>query len=87
LELLELDEPGFHRRFAGTPMLRAKRQGLVRNACVALGNVGDESAVPVLQKITNETQLGLTEHAHWAINQIQARARQPAESANRLPEP
>jgi len=39
LELLSLDEAGFKRRFAGTPMLRAKRRGFLRNVCVALGMV------------------------------------------------
>ena len=42
LELLALDEAGFKRRFADTPMLRTRRRGLRRNVCVALGNTGDE---------------------------------------------
>src|SRR5206468_8743512 len=41
VELLKLDEAGFKARFAGTPVLRASRRGLLRNVCVALGNVGD----------------------------------------------
>ena len=48
IELLQLDDAGFKNRFAGTPMLRTKRRGLLRNVCVALGNVGDESALPAL---------------------------------------
>jgi epoxyqueuosine reductase len=47
--LLALDEAGFKRRFAGTPMLRAKRRGFLRNVCVALGNVGDAGALPALR--------------------------------------
>jgi epoxyqueuosine reductase len=38
LELIVIDEKTFARRFADTPMARAKRAGLVRNCCVALGN-------------------------------------------------
>ena len=49
LELLGLDEAGFRQRFAGTPMLRARRLGLRRNVCVALGNIGDERALPALE--------------------------------------
>jgi len=86
LELLALDEKGFNHRFAGTPMLRAKRSGLVRNACVALGNVGDETALPSLQRITSEPDSTLAEHARWAIDQIQARVRQPSLAANRCRE-
>ena len=73
LELLALDEAEFKCRFAGTPMLRTKRHGLVRNACVALGNVGDETAFPLLQNIASESDPALGEHARWAIEQIQAR--------------
>ena len=36
----------FRQRFAGTPIMRAKRVGMQRNACVALGNSGDPAAVP-----------------------------------------
>ena len=38
LELLALDEDAFRMRFRGTAVLRAKRRGLVRNACLAVGN-------------------------------------------------
>ena len=38
IELLQLDEAGFKSRFAGTPILRTKRRGLLRNVCVALGH-------------------------------------------------
>jgi epoxyqueuosine reductase len=38
IELLALDEEGFRRRFSGSPIKRAKRHGLQRNAAVALGN-------------------------------------------------
>jgi epoxyqueuosine reductase len=72
-ELLQLDETGFKSRFAGTPVLRTKRRGLLRNVCVALGNVGDASALPHLQKAANEPEPLIAEHARWAIAQIQSR--------------
>jgi epoxyqueuosine reductase len=71
--LLGLDDAGFKRRFAGTPLLRAKRQGLVRNTCVALGNVGDQTALPALQQVATEPDPILSDHARWATRQIQAR--------------
>ena len=37
-ELLTLDDDGFRARFRGTPIKRAKRRGLARNAAIALGN-------------------------------------------------
>jgi epoxyqueuosine reductase len=74
LELLALDEPAFKRRFAGTPMLRTKRRGLLRNVCVALGNVGDQSALPALGKAAGDAEPLVAEHARWAIQQIQSRS-------------
>jgi epoxyqueuosine reductase len=37
-ELLKLDEEGFRKRFRGSPLLRAKRRGLLRSVAIALGN-------------------------------------------------
>ena len=74
VELLSLDEAGFKRRFAGTPMLRAKRRGLLRNVCVALGNIGDERALPALQKAATDPEPLIAEHAAWAIQQLQKRS-------------
>jgi epoxyqueuosine reductase len=74
-ELLSLNEAGFKRRFAGTPMLRTKRRGLLRNACVALGNVGGTSALPALERAASDPEPLIAEHAHWAIGQIKARQR------------
>jgi epoxyqueuosine reductase len=70
LELLVLDEAGFKRRFAGTPILRAKRRGLLRDVCVALGNVGDERALPALQQAAQDPEPLVAEHARWAMEQI-----------------
>ena len=73
LELLALDEAGFKRRFAGTPILRARRRGLLRNVCVALGNAGEESALPALHRATHDPEPLIAEHAHWAIKEIRQR--------------
>ena len=73
LELLALDDAEFKRRFAGTPMLRTKRRGLLRNVCVALGNVGDVSALPALAKSASDPEPLIAEHARWAVAQIESR--------------
>jgi epoxyqueuosine reductase len=75
LELLSLDNAGFKSRFAGTPILRTKRKGLLRNVCVALGNIGDETALPALKKAAEDLEPLIAEHARWAIEQIQARSK------------
>jgi epoxyqueuosine reductase len=73
IELLQLDDGGFKSRFAGSPILRTKRRGLSRNVCVALGNTGDESALPALEKASHDSEPLIGEHAHWAIGQIESR--------------
>jgi len=73
LELLALDDAGFKQRFAGTPMLRTKRWGILRNVCVALGNVGDADALPALEKAGRDPEPLIAEHARWAIDQIEKR--------------
>ena len=73
LELLALDDAGFKQRFAGTPILRTKRRGILRNVCVALGNVGDAEALPALERAGRDPEPLIAEHAHWAIEQIEQR--------------
>jgi epoxyqueuosine reductase len=73
IELLQLDEAGFKSRFSGTPILRTKRRGLLRNVCVALGNTGDASALPHLQKAAADPEPLIAEHARWAMRQIESR--------------
>jgi epoxyqueuosine reductase len=70
IELLQLDDAGFKLRFASSPVLRTKRRGLLRNVCVALGNVGDASALPALEKAAHDSEPLIAEHAHWAMEQI-----------------
>ncbi|MBM3836539.1 MAG: tRNA epoxyqueuosine(34) reductase QueG [Verrucomicrobia bacterium] len=77
LDLLALDDAAFKRRFANTPILRAKRRGLSRNVCVALGNVGDQSALPALERAARENEPLIAEHAQWAIHQIRSRGGKP----------
>lgn len=70
IELLSLDEPAFKRRFAGTPILRAKRRGFLRNVCVALGNCGDASALPALARAATDAEPLIAEHARWAMERL-----------------
>jgi hypothetical protein len=73
MELLALDEAAFERRFAGTPIRRAKRRGLLRNVCVALGNIGNEAALPALERAATDAEPLVAEHARWAIARIRGR--------------
>jgi epoxyqueuosine reductase len=79
IELLALDDAGFKTRFAATPIARTKRRGFLRNVCVALGNVGDGTALPALHRAANNREPLIAEHAGWARQQIEKRANLRAE--------
>ncbi|MFZ2614525.1 MAG: HEAT repeat domain-containing protein, partial [Anaerolineae bacterium] len=70
LDLLALDEDGFRRRFRSSPVQRAKRRGLLRNVCVALGNWGHPVAVPALARRLADPEPLLRSHAAWALGQM-----------------
>jgi epoxyqueuosine reductase len=70
VELLALDAAAFRQRFRGTPLERGKRRGLLRNACVALGNLGDARALPALEQASDDPDPLIAEHAHWAMRRI-----------------
>jgi epoxyqueuosine reductase len=75
IDLLGLSDPTFKQRFAGSPVLRTKRRGLLRNVCVALGNVGNETALPALETAVQDGEPLIAEHARWAIEQINFRTK------------
>ncbi len=70
LDILVLDEEGFRQRFADSPIKRIKRRGLLRNACVAAGNWGSETAVPALTNLLTDSEPLIRGHAAWALRQI-----------------
>jgi epoxyqueuosine reductase len=70
LDLIRLTPEQFKQRFNGTPLLRAKRRGLLRNVAVALGNWGDEAALPALIDALDDVEPLVRGHAAWALGQI-----------------
>ena len=61
----------FEERFAGTPLTRPGRAGLLRNCCVAAGNLKSEKAVSVLEECLREDPSALVRgHAAWALGEI-----------------
>jgi epoxyqueuosine reductase len=73
-DYLSLDDDKFRRLFRNSPIKRTKRRGLLRNVCVALGNVGTADDLPALEKATADSEPLIAEHARWAIEQIRGRA-------------
>ena len=67
---LSLTIEEFRDRFRGTPVLRAKRRGYLRNVAVALGNSGDPNAVPALAAALRDDEPLVRGHAAWGLGQI-----------------
>ena len=73
-DLAGLDEEGFLQRFAGTPLMRPKRRGLLRNVAVALGNSGQPAAEAPLERLADDREPLIADHARWALAQLAADA-------------
>lgn len=70
IPLLSLTEEEFRERFRRSPIKRTKRRGLLRNVCVALGNSGDQQAVPALIGALHDEEALIRGHAAWALGRI-----------------
>src|SRR6202171_1005918 len=69
-ELLAMDDDGFRAAFTNSPLKRAKRRGLARNAAVVLGNLGDDRDSPALGNACVDPEPLVREHAAWALAQL-----------------
>ncbi len=84
--LLSLSGRGFRRAFAGSPVLRAGRKGLLRNVCVALGNWGSEAGVPALVAALGDPAPLVRGHSAWALGRIDSPVAREALSSRLLVE-
>ncbi len=73
-DYLNLDDDRFRRLFRNSPIKRTKRRGLLRNVCVALGNVGTADDLPALERAAADAEPLIAEHAQWAIERLKERA-------------
>lgn len=72
---LRLSPQEFNLRYRSTPLMRAKRRGLLRSAAVVAGNQRAEEALPALMVILQEEFEPLVRaHAAWALGQFNNRA-------------
>jgi epoxyqueuosine reductase len=77
--LVSLTEDEFRGAFRGSPVKRTKWRGLLRNACVALGNshlAPEDPAYPRivqrLRELAASDDAILAEHAAWALARLQS---------------
>ena len=77
-ELLTLDEDAFWARFRESAVWRTRRAGLLRNVCVALGNVADRASVPALAAALDDPEPLVRGHAAWALGRLAGTAARAA---------
>jgi len=75
--LISLNEEEFRKVFRGSPMKRTKWRGLIRNACVALGNSQLAPGNPAygrvaarLEQLAASEDALIAEHARWALSRL-----------------
>ena len=71
LDFLDSTVADFTSRFFESAMMRTKWKGLMRNTLIALGNMGESSAIARLDKFIPQTSdVDLVDAAQWAITRI-----------------
>ncbi len=69
-ELLTLDDAAFCVRFRESALWRTRRAGLLRNVCIALGNVADRGSVPALAGALDDPEPLVRGRAAWALGRL-----------------
>src|SRR5271165_1181186 len=83
--LASMSEEEFRDAFRDSPIKRTKWRGMVRNACIALGNTNlalDSEVrgrvVSTLQRLSESADIPVAESAQWALSRIQLPESNPA---------
>ncbi len=72
--LAEMSAEDVRRAFQGSPLRRAKRSGLRRNAVIAIGNSGNPEFLPLLEKLSADEDQVVAEGAVWAISKLRSQS-------------
>jgi epoxyqueuosine reductase len=74
IALFDLDDECFRERFRHTPLWRAKRRGILRNAAIVLGNQRAAIAIPVLIRGLSDAEPLVRGACAWALGRIRGGA-------------
>jgi epoxyqueuosine reductase len=82
--LATIGEHEFQEAFRESPVKRAKRSGLRRNAVIAMGNSGDpQRFLPLLRQLAQDADETVAKTARWAIRKATSHKQQAA--SNKTP--
>ena len=71
--LAEMQPEEFREVFRGSPVRRAKLSGLRRNAVIAMGNSGNHEFLSKLEKLSEDSDPVVADHARWARAKLEER--------------
>ncbi len=69
-DLAGLDDAGFRKAFAGSPIKRIGRNRFLRNVLYAIGNSGDPALLPAARRSLGEDDPTLRDAAQWAVRRL-----------------
>jgi epoxyqueuosine reductase len=70
--LAEITEEEFREKFRGSPVKRTKRNGLRRNALIAIGNSGDRSLLSIAERASHDSDPAVSEAALWTKQRLES---------------
>ena len=74
-EFAAMDERQFQKAFRGTPVMRARYGGFLRNVIVAIGNTGGVESIATLAHALEHREPLARGHAAWALARVGKRIR------------
>jgi epoxyqueuosine reductase len=70
VDFAALDDAGFRRVFAGSPIKRIGRDRFVRNVLIAIGNSGDPALAPAAERLLGDASPLVRAMAVWALARL-----------------
>src|SRR5207248_10330906 len=70
IALFDLNDDAFRSRFRHTPLWRARRRGILRNAAIVLGNQRACAALPALIRSLSDPEPLIRGASAWALSQV-----------------
>ncbi len=70
--LANMDLESYRKTFRGSPLKRAKFNGLKRNVAIAMGNSGNKDFIPLLEHMIADPDPVISTHAQWALNKLKS---------------
>ncbi|MCU1307603.1 MAG: hypothetical protein JWN45_2298 [Acidobacteriaceae bacterium] len=68
--LAKMSREEFNEMFRGSPIKRAKYQGVRRNTAIAMGNSGNREFISLLEEMAKDPDANIAEHARWALKKL-----------------